>query len=155
MSKKNITLKFINLEEALKVDSFRRIDDNKILGVNYPMAFFEDDNQNELQVPVLYFGKTIEFGIDKEHNAYCPLLSNKHIPKDERDILEIELIHILKELCSVVKGEFEKLPINIDGDTLTFDEQLNIFRCGCKRISLKLADEIFQYMGKVLGYTIT
>ncbi len=49
----------------------------------------------------------------------------------------------------------ENPPIDIDGDTLTFDKESNVFKCGCKRIPLELADEIFHYIGKNLGYTIT
>jgi hypothetical protein len=65
---------------------------------------------------------------------------------------EVRLFH---KVVKVLAGTPVDPPIDIDGDSLTYDKASKVFECGCKRIDLESADEVFRFIGGILGYTIT
>lgn len=144
--KDTVVFQFPTLEELLSSGFFRDVE----ITEKYTMLCMEDDI-NELRFPMSYAGKKIE--LCKGDNYY--MVIDKKIPVDERERIFYEEIPLLNKLCKHVSGILFTEPINIQGDELVYNSEDEKFRCGCKIISLEKADEIFRYIGGVLGYEIT
>jgi hypothetical protein len=69
-------------------------------------------------------------------------------------ILDSELTHF-NDVVKVIEGTLLKPPLVVADHTLSFDSEDNIFRIGCKKIDMKLADQVFHFLGEHLGYAIT
>ena len=148
-AKKDIVVfQFPTLEELLSSGFFGKVE---ITG-KYTMICMEDDiNNNELKFPMSYAGKKIEFS--KEDDSY--MVVDKNIPAGEREVIYCDEIPLLYRLCKHISGQLLMNPIVIQGDNLIYESEDKQFKCGCKIISLEKADEIFRYIGGILGYEIT
>lgn len=70
------------------------------------------------------------------------------------EILDSELTHF-NDVVKVIEGTLLKPPLIVADHTLLFDSEDSIFRIGCKKIDMKLADQVFHFLGEHLGYAIT
>lgn len=103
---------------------------------------------NLLSFPFALLGK--EIVLNKN-----PCLSVSYSNKTEEiEILDSELTHF-NDIVKVIEGTLIKPPLVVADHTLSFDSEGKIFRVGCKKIDMKLADQIFHFLGEHLGYEIT
>ena len=154
---KTVKLRFPKLAAFLKMcnDNSASIDFSTMdLTIENPDCLFPDFAAAEATISVVlgHFGEIVEFR-HGNNGGYLSIDEHSYYyPKEEA--------RFLSKICEVVSGEplvFQD-PVLIDeddNDYLTFNEEDSTFVVGCKSFSTEKADEIFRFLGKNLGYTIT
>lgn len=115
--------------------------------VDFISFAYESQHEDEyLNIPLSVLGKEVTLNKNNiggyyEHNHYIQIAQS-----------QVKHFH---DLVKFIKGEQIYQSLTIDGDELTYDEENKEFNVGCKTIDDKLANEIFHFIGKKLGYQIT
>lgn len=142
--KDTVKVKFPTFEELIKMPEFDGVEPSP-----RPEDICVKLSDEDLGV---YFGFTAdclgsEITFDKtDDGGYT---DNKFLNFDAD---EAQLLH---KVVKIISGKPVDPPIDIDGDFLTYDKKSKTFECGCKTIDHKTADQVFRFIGGILGYTIT
>jgi hypothetical protein len=153
---KTVKLKFPKLSEFIKLCDEKYadldIDIYEVTVNDVDRLYPEMVEGDSISIKLSHFGEIVEL----QHSK-----SGGYITADNEEHLYTKCdSRFLSKLCEVVSGEplvFQD-PILIDKDDelfLTFDEESKTFSAGCQILDLDKADEIFKFLGKNLGYTIT
>ena len=153
--KETVVLRFPLIAEILenKLAVTVQVEQQAVRGKHYPVATVFGKDDEEIEIPFIYFGRNVEF--EKSDEGYDISPKNKNLLEDIFLGYEKSELEFLHNLVTVVKGSIIEEPISIQGDELEYDEISEKFTCGCKTIDLKKADKIFRYLGRILGYEIT
>jgi hypothetical protein len=142
--KDTVTVRFPTFEEIIKMNEFDGVD-GASSAENIYVKVESADGHTYFSFTADCLGKDVVLSKTKD-GGYS---DNKDFTINDD---EVSLFH---KVVKVIAGTPVDPPIDIEGDALTYDKSTKTFECGCKTIDLKQADEIFRFIGDVLGYTIT